>query len=1008
MAPPRALRVRCCGRGSHEVHPERLVLVRTGDPGGCGSGYLIGPQLVLTALHVVRPEGRWTGRVEARVGHPRYGAGQVDRPAQVCWPDPQEVPAADALDVALLWLATPVETGATPVRWGRPGGVVPVPFEGAGFPALAADAGSPAHFEYLRGELPDVSTSSTGWVLNCPVWPASGRSKVRPWEGASGSAIFCHGRLVGVVAEDNQAMGNRRLHAVPAHEALSLPGFADFVTKHGHPGTTATIEEVTADSSQTKPGKDDAGWPVEVGPVPTLAAAFQPRRLLRERIDTARAGNGSVVLTQVLSGGGGVGKSQLAAACAIDALREGFDLVVWAPAAEAQMVITRFAQAAARLGLSGVSGQDQGADARCLLEWLATTQRRWLVVLDDVSDMAAISEWWPASRTGTGWVLATTRMRGATGGGRARVDIDVYETEESAAYLRERLTGEGMIHLLDDQAPALAEALGHLPLALGLAAAYMVNEELTCTAYLRRFTDRQTRLDDALPESADTEGYGQRITTALLLSLDATRAADTTRLAEPVLSLTALLAPAGHPHALWATHTVLDYLNATYATAQAPQVTADRTHSVLRLLHRYALLTCDTRAEHRAVRIHALTARAVRENTPTRVLHGLVGVAGDALLEIWPEVDQPHADLAAVLRANTDALADHTGDHLWHPEGHPVLYRAGTSLLDAGLPNASVNYWQHIAERAERLLGAKHLDTILARANLAASYSGVGRTREAITIEEQVVADRERLLGGDDPETIRARANLAVSYWQVGRTGEAITIEERVVADRERLLGGDDPDTILARGSLAVSYSRVGRTGESITIQEQVVADTERLLGGDHPETIRARANLAASYWQVGRTGEAITIEERVVADRERLLGAEHPDTILARANLAASYWQVGRTGEAITIQERVVADRERLLGAEHPDTILGRANLAVPYSRVGRTGEAITIQEQVVADTERLLGGDHPETIRARANLAASYSRVGRTGEAITIEERVVADRERLLGAEHPDTILA
>ncbi|WP_445281053.1 hypothetical protein [Streptomyces sp. DSM 118148] len=149
--------------------------------------------------------------------------------------------------MALLWLDEPVDTGEAPVRWGRPGGIVPVPFEGAGFPAFAADAGSSAHFEYLRGELPDVSTSSSGWVLNCPVWPASGRGNERPWAGASGSTVFCHGRLVGVVAEDNQTMGYRRLHAAPIHEALSLPGFADLVTKHGHPGTTTTLEKVTAD-----------------------------------------------------------------------------------------------------------------------------------------------------------------------------------------------------------------------------------------------------------------------------------------------------------------------------------------------------------------------------------------------------------------------------------------------------------------------------------------------------------------------------------------------------------------------------------------------------------------------------------------------------------------------------------------------------------------------------------------------------------------------------------------
>ncbi len=510
-----------------------------------------------------------------------------------------------------------------------------------------------------------------------------------------------------------------------------------------------------------------------------------------------------MVLTQVLSGGGGVGKTQLAAACATDALKDGVDLVLWASATEIQQVITQYARAAADLHLLGVSGQDPETDADVMLKWLATTRRRWLVVLDDITDPAAVNRWWPTSRTGTGWVLATTRRKDAllTGGGRTRIDIDVYTAEEADAYLRARLTNDGMEHLLDESALALAETLGYLPLALGLAAAHMINEELTCNAYLRRFTDRQIRLEQALPETADTEGYGRQITAALLLSLDAAHAADSTGLAVPVLRLAALFDSAGHPHALWTTPPLLNYLTAhnTRRTAEGsvaePQATADQAHSALRLLHRYALLTCDTRAEPRAVRIHALTARAVRESSSTDDLPDLASAAANALLHVWPRVDQPHADLAAVLRANTDALADHTHDHLWHPEGHPVLYRAGKSLLDAGLARTAATYWKSVAENAERLLGDDHPSTLAARANLAASYHQAGRTSEAITIKERVVADRERLLGDDHPDTLTARANLAASYQQAGRTSEAIAIEERVVADSERLLGDDHPDT---------------------------------------------------------------------------------------------------------------------------------------------------------------------------------------------------------------------
>ncbi|MFE1198446.1 tetratricopeptide repeat protein [Streptomyces olivaceoviridis] len=763
---------------------------------------------------------------------------------------------------------------------------------------------------------------------------------------------------------------------------------------------------------QPPAGDIEVAWPVEVGPVPALASAFQPRSALRQAVDDARSHGAGVVLTQVLSGGGGVGKTQLAAACAIDALQDGVDLVVWAAATETQQLITQYAQAAARIRLPGATGQDPQSDARTLLEWLATTPRRWLVVLDDITDSDAVSRWWPVSRTGTGWVLATTRLKDArlTGGGRTRVDIDVYTPEEADSYLRARLIREKMSHLLDDQAPALADALGLLPLALSHAAAYMINEELGCTAYLNLFTHRQTRLNQALPETADTEGYGRQVTATLLISLAAAQTADPTGFTFPALHLAALFDPAGHPHDLWATPSLLNYLT-NHPQPDTPLPTAThatpaQAHTVLRLLHRYALITCDLRAEPRAVRMHALTARAVRETVPEDRRSELAVAAADALLELWPEIDQPHPDLAATLRANTDALAAHAGNLLWHPDAHTVLFRAGTSLFHAGLAASGAAYWQHMMASSERLLGGEHPDTLRARANLAASYRQAGRTGEAIAIDERVVADSERLLGGEHPDTLRRRANLAGSYWQAGRTGEAIAIEERVVADRERLLGGEHPDTLTTRSNLAASYRQAGRTGESIELLERVVDDSERLLGGEHPYTLTFRSNLAASYRQAGRTGEAIELLERVVADFHRLLGGEHPSTLTARANLGGSYYQAGRTGEAIELLERVVADSERVLGDEHPDSLSTRANLAASYRQAGRTGEAIDLLERVVADFERVLGGEHPSTLSARFNLADSYCQAGRMGEAIAIEERVVADSERVLGGEHPDTL--
>ncbi|MFD4672982.1 tetratricopeptide repeat protein, partial [Lentzea sp. NPDC058450] len=546
-------------------------------------------------------------------------------------------------------------------------------------------------------------------------------------------------------------------------------------------------------------------WPVLVGHPPPLASAFQPRRELRDRVLAASGRGEDVVLTQrdsaraagtqVLAGGGGVGKSQLAAWFARHALDNGTDLVVWVNASSPEQLTTAYGMAAQRVGVSGVDGSDAAGDASAFLQWLHTTDRTWLIVLDDVTDAAHLNGRWPPRRPDR-WTLATTRLRQAslTGSGRHRVDIDTFTADESAAYLRDRLTGDDCAHLLDDAVPALAAALGHLPLALSHAAAYMLDQHETCAAYLARYTAGNEQLDELMPEGVDPDDYGRPVAVALLLALDAADAKKPVGLARPALALAAVLDPDGHPDDLWTVQAVADYLTAHRTSAADVPVTPQQVRAVLRTLHNYGLVVHTPNDGHQAVRIHALTARAARETTD--FTPSAVRAAADALLQLWPANDHTATDLLTTLIGNTNTLAAIAGDLLWHPDGHALLYKAGISLMRCGHHTPAIKHWSEITAQALRILGEDHPDTVTARGNLAGSYWQAGRTSEAIEILEQVVADRLRLQGEDHPDTLTARGNLAGSYWQAGRTSEAIEIEEQVVADIQRLLGEDHPNTL--------------------------------------------------------------------------------------------------------------------------------------------------------------------------------------------------------------------
>ncbi|WP_333775871.1 tetratricopeptide repeat protein, partial [Streptomyces sp. IBSBF 3136] len=511
-------------------------------------------------------------------------------------------------------------------------------------------------------------------------------------------------------------------------------------------------------------------WPVWVGDVPRLAAAFQPRTAIRDHADGARREGRDVVL----SGAGGVGKSQLAASLARQ-LRDqehtrgaGLDVLVWARATGPDQIITAYAEAAGQLHLPGADQEDEGGAARLFVRWLAATRRRWLVVLDDVTDPAPLGEWWPDSGTGNGWVLATTRREDAqlSGQGRTLIRLGLYTREEAGAYLRRRLTDAGHAHLHDPgRADELADELGDLPLALGHAAAYLINTRRTMPDYLTLLRDTSSRLGDLLPPSADTEGYGRPVTASLLLSLDAVDAADTTHLARPLLHLASLMDSHGHPATAWTTPAALSHLRTARPPRRRrlrrhhPAVTEGEVRSALECLRTYALITQDTATA--PIRMHALTARAVRETIPTGMVPATARTAADAILSLWPRHDHEERELAAALRANAVHLDELTRPALWQPEAHPCIYRVSSSLTDAGLYQQAIEYDERTARHSYDIHGPDHPDTLSARNNLANSYGDAGRIQDALDLRERVLADRERILGDDHPDTLSARNNLA-------------------------------------------------------------------------------------------------------------------------------------------------------------------------------------------------------------------------------------------------------
>jgi hypothetical protein len=782
---------------------------------------------------------------------------------------------------------------------------------------------------------------------------------------------------------------------------------------------TGGIQNNNFNTFYTSP-RGPVSWPHQVGVLPRQADWFQSRAAVGA-LEQAITGGGTAVLCQVLAGTGGVGKTQLAAHYARDRLRAGHvDLLVWATAASREAITEVYARAAVEVLSADPAEPGQAVDT--FLAWLEPKPGRrqpcrWLVVLDDLADPVDLRGLWPPTSP-HGRTLVTTRRRDASlsGSGRHLINVGLFTATEAVAYLTAALAAHGRQEPAD-QLAALAGDLGHLPLALSQAAAYILDAGLDCATYRKRLTDRARTLTDVMPDpSGLPDDQATTVAAAWALSIDRADELRPRELARPMLHLAAMLDPNGVPTSVLTGEPALthltEHLTRTAIKDQRPvragQVTVEEAVDALRALHRLSLIDHEPSNPHHAVRVHQLTQRATRDTLCAQERDDAAYAAADALSAAWPEIERDAA-LAQALRTNATILFRLAEQALYRSGAHGLLFRLGKSLGESGQSGAAAAHFQRLESTTQRQLGPEHRDTLTARHELAYWRGERDGPADAVAGLELVLADRIRVLGRDHPDTLTTRHDLA--YWrgEAGAPARHVAVAyEQLLADRTRVLGKDHPETLSTRHNLAYWRDQAGDPAQGVAVAyEQLLTDRTRVLGKDHPETLVTRHNLAHLLWEAGDRAGAVADLGQLLADEVRILGADHPGTFITRRNLADWRGQADDEAGAVADLERLLTDQARVLGEDHRETLATRHIIAYWQGQAGtQAWNVVAAYERLLADQVRVLGEEHRDTLATRHELADWRGQADGAAGAVADLERLLADQVRVLGEEHRDTL--
>ncbi|MEZ0064963.1 tetratricopeptide (TPR) repeat protein [Streptacidiphilus sp. MAP12-20] len=675
------------------------------------------------------------------------------------------------------------------------------------------------------------------------------------------------------------------------------------------------------------PGPDSVRHPATGRPPVRLRDREELMKHLRAAIQAGPGGQVRGGQIFVLHGLGGCGKTAVAHTLFQEVVTTGERIGLWVNASDdsslrAGMLAVGADRGAGEEKLSNVRrGLLPGAD----LVWrlLDQSENPWLLVLDNADDPATLRNgtWLRSSPRGT--VVVTTRQAATRWWPGAELhQVGVLPSRAAAQVLCDLAPHAGDI----EDATAVAERLGRLPLALTLAGGYLANQIISPW----KLADYRDHLDasaqgtqiDLLDRGADTAPEARHLVSRTWqLNLDAL----TRQGIGSAVTLLRLLA-------CWASDPLP--LSLLVGAQLNPGAALDDVETALRGLLDQSL-TDLIPGPPRCLQTHRLLLDAVAWSTPPDQ-HDLLGcLAAELLTAPLPEDPErsaadprltllvPH--VLALLRrlAGWSDVQDRTIE-----AAAAAAFRLVLGLHRSGDYLSALNFATDAAALTRRLLPEGHPAVLRLDQRVGRALQRLGRLEESVAVNRQVLEQFRHTLGPQAPDTLESLLGLGVPLCILGNTDEGTPLIESAVAGLAATLGSSHPSTLLARANLLETATEPTLT-VALDNGPALVERCTQELGPLHTVTLAAEISYANALFRAGHYAAALPAARACLAAHEGRYGLQYPITLAARSLLSRTLLNLGRPAEAEKHAALVLAGRREALGPEHPWTATAQDHLA-------------------------------------------------------------------------------
>ncbi len=681
---------------------------------------------------------------------------------------------------------------------------------------------------------------------------------------------------------------------------------------------------------------------------------FSPNPLFTGRVEDLRkladalvnhATTGTVI-TQAITGMGGLGKTQLAVEFAY---RYGnqFQGVHWLNLADPTTLDSEIASCGQKMGLD--NWPDDQPSQVTLTEFTWKAQGLRLLILDNFEDVAHANDVLPRFRHSSIRILVTSRRSDwLPTTGLNPILLELFSPTESLDFLKRSL-----LKRKDNDADlnTLSERLGHLPLALELASRYLNGHaRLSVFEYLAQTKEA---LEHASMNAWKKDVLGLTPTqhdTSLLSTFALSWLALKDETAQKMFQSAGYLAPN--------TAIPLEIFEKTF------EILSEQCDEALTLLYGLGLL----RESETQPTIHPLLAEYAcglsKKNTKileilAKTLATLSREALDTGLPARFDSIKPHIPVLAQYAENEKM--EFAGE-LWNSYGYHLHMIADYSGARAA--------YERGIKIFEENLGKDHQNVATLVNNLGLVMKVQGDLVGSRAAYERALKIFEENLGKDHPNVATLVNNLGGVMSAQGDLAGARAAYERALKIFEANLGEDHPNVATLVNNLGLVMQDQGNLVSAQAAYERALKIDEASFGSNHPKVAIRVNNLGNVMQEQGDLVGARSAFERAIKIWEANLGTEHPQVAIGVNNLGTVMKAQGDLAGARAAYEQALKIDEANFGSDHPNVATDVNNLGSVMKAQGDLIGARAAYERALAIFKKFLLPDHPNIKLAQGNL--------------------------------------